>query len=322
MARYILKRMLRSLITLVIVVSAVFLLLRLMPVEGYFNNYDKLTSTQIKVGLMNQGLDKPVMVQLANFWKQILKGDLGVSNRYRINYPISKVIASKMPVSLKFGGLAFMISMALGLPLGILMSKSARGKSRLKLGDKLGTLFVVMIQGVPVAIYTLFILMFGTSLLNMFMRIPTLFNADNWRSWILPVTALSMGNLALYAMWLRRFMVDESSKDYVQLARAKGVPPAEISRRHIFRNAMIPLVQYFPTSVVAVLMGSLYVESLFSVPGMGGLLVDVIKRQDNTMVQALVLVYSALSILGVLVGDILMALLDPRVSFGNKGGTR
>ena len=117
-------------------------------------------------------------------------------------------------------------------------------------------------------------------------------------------------------------MVDESNKDYVRLARAKGVPASEISRKHVFRNAFVPLVQFIPTSVILTLMGSLYVESLYSIPGMGGLLVTVIQRQDNTVVQALVLFYAAISILGLLVGDILMALVDPRITFGKKGGAR
>ena len=116
--------------------------------------------------------------------------------------------------------------------------------------------------------------------------------------------------------------MDESNKDYVRLARAKGVPAGVISRRHIFRNAFVPLVQFIPTSVILTLMGSLYVESLYSIPGMGGLLVTVIQRQDNTVVQALVLFYAAISILGMLVGDLLMALLDPRITLGKKEGGR
>ena len=148
------------------------------------------------------------------------------------------------------------------------------------------------------------------------------FRMDDLSTWILPVLSLSLGNIAYYAMWLRRYMVDESNKDYVKLARAKGVPNAVISRRHVFRNAFVPLVQFIPTSVILTLMGSLYVESLYSIPGMGGLLVTAIQIQDNTLVQALVLIYASISILGLLTGDILMALLDPRISLGKKEGGR
>jgi ABC-type antimicrobial peptide transport system permease subunit len=92
--------------------------------------------------------------------------------------------------------------------------------------------------------------------------------------------------------------------------------------RHVFRNAFVPLVQYIPNSILFTVMGSIYVESLYSVPGMGGLLVNVIQRQDNTMVQALVLIYSAVSIAGLLIGDILMAVVDPRISLAKKEGAR
>lgn len=100
------------------------------------------------------------------------------------------------------------------------------------------------------------------------------------------------------------------------------MPNARISRDHVFRNAVVPLVQYIPNSILFTLMGSLYVESLYSIPGMGGLLVQVIKLQDNTMVQALVLIYAAVSVLGLLFGDILMAMVDPRISFTGKEGAR
>ena len=149
-----------------------------------------------------------------------------------------------------------------------------------------------------------------------------LFDAANPKSYILPVISLSIGNIAYYAMWLRRYMVDESNKDYIRLARAKGVPNSKISFRHVFRNAFVPLVQYIPNSILFTLMGSLYVESLYSVPGMGGLLVTAIKRQDNTLVQALVLIYAVISILGLLFGDILMGIVDPRISFAKKEGSR
>lgn len=316
MAKYILTRLFRSLITLFIVVSIVFCLLRLMPVEGYFQNYDKLTESQIRSGLTKMGLNDPIQVQLANFYKNTFKGDLGVSNKFRRNVPITKIIAEKAPVSLKIGLMSITLALALGLPMGVLMARSTRTKYRI--GDKLGTVFVVLVQAVPSAVYYLFIQVYGTDLF----RLPLRFNINDLRTWILPVVSLALGNIAYYAMWLRRYMVDESNKDYVRLARAKGLSSGQISFRHTFRNAFVPLIQYLPSSLLFTLMGSLYVESLYSIPGMGGLLVDVIKRQDNTMVQALVLVYAGISILGLLVGDVLMAVVDPRISFSRKEGSR
>ncbi|MEG1873184.1 MAG: ABC transporter permease, partial [Ruthenibacterium sp.] len=134
--------------------------------------------------------------------------------------------------------------------------------------------------------------------------------------------SLSLGNIDYYAMWLRRYMVDESTKDYVQLARAKGVSGRKIMSSHIFRNAFVPMVQYIPSSLLNTVIGSIYIESLYSIPGMGGLLVDVIKRQDNAMVQIIVLLYASVGILGLILGDILMAMVDPRISYTKKEGAR
>ena len=311
-----LKRVLHALVTLCIVIVIVFVLLRQMPIEGYFNNFDKLSDAQIKVGLQQLGLTDPLPKQVLNYFVQLLHGDLGTSNKYREGYSIAKIIAQKAPISIQIGLISFAVSLAVGLPLGILMARSTR--TRLKVWDKIGTVLIVVVQAVPSAVYHLLIQLYGSELLGVSM----LFSTSNAATWILPIFSLSIGNIAYYAMWLRRFLVDESNKDYIRLARAKGVPAARISRSHVFRNAIVPLVQYIPNSILFTLMGSLYVESLYSIPGMGGLLVQVIKLQDNTMVQALVLIYAAVSVLGLLFGDLLMALVDPRISFTAKEGAR
>ncbi len=316
MVKYILTRLVRSVITLFIIVTLVFCLLRLMPIEGYFQNFEKLSQTQIDVGLQNMGLKDPVPVQLYHFYGKVLKGDLGTSNKYQRGVAITKIIAKKAPISIKMGLMSMALALVVGLPLGVIMARSARTKYRI--GDKLGTVFVVLVQAIPSAIYYLFIQVYGTDLFDL----PLLFNVNRPITWVLPVVSLALGNIAYYAMWLRRYMVDEANKDYVKLARAKGLGSGEISFRHVFRNAFVPLIQYLPSSLLFTLMGSLYVESLYSIPGMGGLLVDVIKRQDNTMVQALVLIYAGISILGLLFGDILMAVVDPRISFSRKEGAR
>ena len=316
MAKYMLKRILHAAIPLCVVICIVFALLRQMPIEGYFNNFDKMTEASIQVSLNKMGLNDPLPVQILHYFGQLLKGDLGVSNRYRQGYPIVKIIAQKAPISIKLGLISLAVSLAVGLPLGILMARSTR--TRWKLWDKFGTVFIVIVQAVPSAVYHLLIQLYGSEILGVSM----LFNDRNPMTWVLPVFSLSIGNIAYYAMWLRRYMVDESNKDYIRLARAKGVPAGKISRSHVFRNAIVPLVQYIPQSILFTLMGSLYVESLYSIPGMGGLLIQVIKLQDNTMVQALVLIYAAVSVLGLLFGDLMMALVDPRISFTGKEGAR
>jgi ABC-type dipeptide/oligopeptide/nickel transport system permease component len=309
MFKYLAKRLGRSVISLVIIISVVFILLRQMPIEGYFPNYEKMTDLQIQNGLEQLGLNDPLPVQLGRFWTNLLKGDLGTSITYRQNVAVTEIIAEKIPYSIKLGSMAILVSLLFGVPMGAMM---ARYKG--KFFDKFGTLFIVFIQAVPSAVYFLFIQLYGTIILD----IPLLFDPNNARSWILPVFSMSLGNIAYYGMWLRRYMVDETNKDYVKLATAKGLSGNKVFFKHVFRNAFVPLIQYLPTSFLNTVIGSIYIESLYSVPGMGGLLVQVIKKSDNTMVQAIVLLYATVGVIGLLLGDVLMTVIDPRISFSKK----
>ena len=314
MASYLAKRLLRSLLTLLIILSIVFILVRMMPIEGYFQNYEKMSEAEIENGLHQMGLDQPILVQLFNFFKNlILHGDLGVSRIYRQNVAVTEILAPKVPLSIKLGVLSLLLSMLIGLPMGTIM---AMNKGRFF--DHLGTGFIVLIEAVPAAVYYLFIQLYGIQLLNIGIR----FDESNWITWILPVVSMSLGNIAYYAMWLRRYMVDEMNRDYVMLARIKGAGESRIMFRHVFRNAFVPMAQYLPTSFLNTVIGSIYIESLYSIPGMGGLLVDVVKRQDNNMVLGVVLLYASVGVIGLLLGDLLMVLFDPRISLTKKGGER
>ena len=313
MLKYSLKRLSSSILTLLIIITVVFVLLRQMPIEGYFDNFDKLDQASINAKLNQLGLNDPIPVQLFNFLKGVVHGDLGTSARYSVGAPISELIAKKAPISIKLGVMSMALSLLMGIPLGTAM---ARNKG--KFWDKIGTMYIVFINAVPAAVYYIFIQMYGTSALG----ISMLFDLNDPITWILPVFSMALGNTAYYAMWLRRYMVDEMNKDYVRLARAKGVAGQDIMMKHVLRNAFVPMIQYIPTSLLYTVCGSIYIESLYSIPGMGGLLVDVIGRQDNPMVQAIVMIYSCIGIVGLLLGDLLMGLIDPRISFVKKEGAR
>lgn len=310
---YSLKRLGRALITLVILITIVFILVRAMPEEGYFSNYEKMSPQQIEVGLRKMGLKDPLYVQVGKFIYNALRGDLGISYRYRINAKITDIISSKIGISMKIGLISMVVSLPLGMALGVLMARSKGG-----FADKLGNAYIVFIQAVPNAVHFIFIQLYGSDLFGVSM----LYKETEWTSLILPVISLALPSISSYAMWLRRYMVDETNKDYIKLARAKGVPNSTIWFRHVFRNSVVPMVNLIPGSILLTISGSIYVESLYSIPGMGGLLVDVIKRQDNNMVLALVVIFAVMSILGLLLGDLLMAVVDPRISFTKKEGSR
>jgi oligopeptide transport system permease protein len=173
-------------------------------------------------------------------------------------------------------------------------------------------------QAFPAAVYYVLIQLYGSLALN----VPMLYSPDKPSSMFLPIFIMCLPNIAGYALWMRRYMVDEINKDYIKLAEAKGVPQTSIFFNHVFRNAVVPMTNAIPATILFTIVGSIYVESLFSIPGTGGLLVDVIKRQDNPMTQALVIIYSSLSVFGLLLGDILMAIVDPRIRLHKRGDQR
>ncbi|MBQ3079284.1 MAG: ABC transporter permease [Clostridia bacterium] len=311
MLKYSIKRLLSAIFTLAIILTIVFFLLRQMPIEGYFDNFDKMSEATINAQLREMGLLDPFHIQLKNFFVDLLHGDLGTSAKYLKGEDVLTIILNKAPLSLKMGLISMGISLLVGIPLGGAMARS-------KIWDRFGTVFIVFINAVPAAIYYIFIQIYGTTLLGINMK----FDQTNWVSWILPVLSMALGNIAYYAMWLRRYMVDEMTRDYVKLARAKGASTKRITMRHVFRNSFVPMIQYLPSSILYTVCGSLYIESLYGIPGMGGLLVEVINRQDNPMVQALVMIYSCIGIVGLLIGDLMMGVVDPRISFSKKEGSR
>ena len=237
--------------------------------------------------------------------KNLFKGDLGRSLTVYPKVPISTLLKEKIPVTAAFGFASMLLGIVLGLSLGMLM---VRYKDRW--GDRLGTGYILAVRATPSLIYLFFIQVW----VSLWLNLPMVFDKDIPSSWILPVICLSLGSIAWYALWLRRFMVDEENKDYVKFALVKGLPKKEVWRRHIFKNAIIPLVIYLPSDLLFIISGSLVIETLYAIPGTGGLLTTAIKNQDNNLVQIIVLMYAVLSVLGVFLGDLLVAAVDPRIT--------
>lgn len=315
MLRYTLGRLGRAAITLFLVLSIVFLLMRLMPVDTYFEGRSDTMSETIKENILRQlGLLDPWYVQLKNFWvKLLLHGDLGESIVIQKGVKCVDLMIPKAINSFRFGAVAMVFQLVLGYSMGVLM---ARWKG--KFFDRLGNAYVLLINALPAAVYYLFIQLYLSTLLSL----PMFYDKFDKSSMILPIVCLALPGIASNAMWMRRYMVDQMNLDYIRLARAKGMTSSQVAFRHVMRNAFIPMAQSLPTTLLFTISGSLYVESLFSIPGMGGLLIISIQRQDNTMVQAMVLLYSVISVTGLLLGDLTMMLCDPRISLTKKGGRR
>ena len=316
MFKYAIKRLLQSLVTVLVVVTIVFLLMRMLPTDYFFTEDQliHLTEEQKQEQLQAAGLLDPVPEQLVRYYGQVLRFDFGESRRIQSGVDVTKVIGSKFTVSMKLGCTALIIALFVGVFIGIIQTLN---KDRLL--DHVGTAYTVFVNAVPSLVSYSLVLVFGSKVLGL----PPLYSTRNpGESSILPIVCLALASIASYALWTRRYMVDELNKDYIRLARVKGMSSGSIMVKHVFKNAFVPLVQQIPASFLYTIGGSLLVERFFSVPGMGPLLTDSIIRYDVNVVQTLAILYATLGIMGVFLGDILMMLVDPRIKLTGRGGTR
>lgn len=316
MLKYTIKRLLESLVTVLIIVTIVFLLLRLLPTDYYFTEEQlmKFTEEQKQEQLLAAGLLDPIPEQLMDFYGDVIRLDFGESRRIQNGVSVVKVIGDKFQISMRMGIISIGISMVVGVLIGIIQTRYKD-----KVPDHIGTIYTIFVNSVPSLVSYSLVLIFGSRVLGL----PSMYSTRNpGPSSILPIVCLSMGSIAWYALWTRRYMIDELNKDYIKLARVKGMETKKIMVSHVLRNAFVPIAQYLPQSLLLTIGGSLLVERFFSVPGMGPLLTDSIQRYDTSVVQTLVMLYATLSILGVFLGDVLMIIIDPRITLSNKGGTR
>ena len=217
---------------------------------------------------------------------------------------------SKTGFSFVIGLISVMSAYLLGVPLGILM---ARKKD--KLTDQIGSIYVIFIIAVPSLAY---IFLFRE--LGGMMGLPKSFTLEDstWLMYVLPVVSLALPSIANLMKWVRRYMIDQQNSDYVKFARSGGLSENEIFTKHILKNAIIPIVHGIPGSVLGALVGAIITESIYRVPGAGYLLTNAINAYDNGVIVGLTLFYAVLSILSLIMGDILMSLVDPRISFTEK----
>ncbi|MBQ8081531.1 MAG: ABC transporter permease [Clostridia bacterium] len=217
---------------------------------------------------------------------------------------------SQVGYSFVIGIIAVFISYLLGVPLGIIM---ARKKD--KLIDKIGTIYIVFIIAVPSLAYIFLFKAIGYNL-----GLPTTFNMDSndWKMFALPIISLALPSVASLMKWLRRYMIDQMNSDYVKFARSGGLSERKIFSRHILKNAIIPLVHGIPGTVLGALVGAIITERVYVVPGAGNLLTKAINMYDNGVIVGVTLFYAMLSVISIILGDLLMAMVDPRISFTSK----
>jgi oligopeptide transport system permease protein len=191
-----------------------------------------------------------------------------------------------------------------------------------KLIDKLGTLYIVFIIAVPSLAYIFMFKAIGDKMNAAAGRavLPTTFDMTNptWLMYILPIISLSLPSIANLMKWLRRYMIDQMNSDYVKFARSGGLSESEIFSKHVLKNAIIPIVHGIPGAVLGSMVGAIITERVYVVPGAGNLLTEAINKYDNGVIVGVTLFYATLSVVSIILGDVLMSLVDPRISFTSK----
>ena len=217
---------------------------------------------------------------------------------------------SKIGYSFIIGIWAVLIAYVLGVPLGIAM---ARKKD--KLMDKIGTVYIIFIIAVPSLAYIFLFKAIGGKL-----GLPTTFDLESSSRliYILPIISLALPQIANLMKWLRRYMIDQMNSDYVKFARSGGLTEGEIFRKHILKNAIIPIVQGVPGSVLSAIIGAIITERVYVVPGAGNLLTEAINKYDNGVIVGVTMFYAVLSVISIILGDVMMSMVDPRISFSSK----
>ena len=217
---------------------------------------------------------------------------------------------SKMGYSFAIGIISVLLSYTLAVPLGILMALKKD-----KFIDKLGTFYIVFIMAVPSLGYIFIFRAIGNKL-----GLPTTFNMESPTTlmYVLPIVSLSLPSIANLMKWLRRYMIDQMNSDYVKFARSGGLSEGEIFSKHILKNAAIPIVHGIPASILFSMTGAIITERVYLVPGIGNVLTTAINAYDNGVIVGVTLFYAVISVAAVILGDILMSMMDPRISFTTK----
>ena len=311
MAGYIVKRIIVAILTLLIIMSVTFLLMNAVPGSPFLT--EKSTPEMIAKANAKYGLDKPLIVQLWNYIKNYLRGDLGTSLKMQEGTAVSQIIfgQGKFNLSLKLGIYALILAVIIGIPLGCLAAYNR--------GSWLdGLLRVLTTVGVAIPTFVLASLLLVTFAVKL-EWLPTLSSSlTDVKSYVMPVISLSFYYMCYVAKLTRTSMLDAINQDYIRTARAKGVKTRMLILKHALRNSLIPVITYLGPVMAGIITGSFVVESTFSIPGLGKYFVQSILNRDYPVIMATTVVLSALVIIMNLVVDIAYKIVDPRITLTSK----
>ncbi|EGP4751487.1 MULTISPECIES: oligopeptide ABC transporter permease [Enterococcus] len=308
--KYVLKRVFFMIITLWLIATITFFLMQLLPGTPY-TNQERLSPETIEMLNKQVGLDKPVIVQYGIYLSNLLQGDFGISFQFK-NQPVAHLLAGRIGPSLQLGLQAIIFGTVLGTILGTISAMKQNTWA-----DTSSTLIAILGRSIPNFVFAVLLqYIFAIKL-----QVLPIAKWDGFVYTILPTIALAMSPLADSARFIRTEMVEVLHSDYVELAKAKGLSRWEIAFKHGLRNSLIPLMTLLGPLAVALMTGSLVVENIFAIPGIGEQFVKSITTNDYPTIMAVTILYSFMLIFVILIVDLLYGLVDPRirVSEGSRG---
>ena len=318
MRQFLIKRLLATIPTLIAISVIIFAILALAPGDplGEFASNPAITAEVRENIRKSLGLDQPAYIRYFKWFGSFLQGDLGYS--FNSRSPVSELLWQRLPTTLFIVGTAYLLALAIAFPLGIISAVK-----RYSFPDQIITTIAFLGFSTP-PFFTglLFIIIFSVQL-GWF---PFIFNSTlevtDWQSFvaqtqqsIMPILVLALYQSAILMRFVRSAVLDELQQEYVRTALSKGLSQFAVIRKHVLRNALIPVVTLIALDIPAIFTGALVTEQVFRVPGIGALLIDSIYRSDTPVVMAITFIYAILIVLFNLIADLIYAVLDPRVKY-------
>ena len=308
MVKYTLRRILLIIPTLLIIVFVVFMILSLTP-----SNPGRMmlgpTATEEQVAAINRefGLEDPILLRYVKYMSRILQGDFGTSYRNRI--PVYEHIMPRFPFTLQLASLSVFFSAIIGIPLGVLSAVK-----RYSIVDHITTVLALLFASIP----SFWLGLMAMLLLSLILGWLPSSGVGTWKHMIMPVLTMAVPAAAYTSRLTRATMLDAIDQDYIRTARSKGASNLRQVFGHALRNAMLPVVNQLGVSFASLLGGSLIVEIVFGLPGLGNVIIAAIRIRDVPVVLGAVIFLSALFMIIMLIVDIIYGLIDPRIRAENS----
>ncbi len=305
MLKYSLRRLAWAFPTLLLLITVAFFMIRVAP-GGPFDS-EKNLPPEIEQNLKAKyHLDEPVIQQYFRYLGQILRFDFGPSFQYR-DWTVNQLIADGFPVSLSIGALAMLLSFVLGIGIGTIAA--LRQNSALD-----HSLMGVAMLGISIPNFVIAPLLILAIAINLGW-LPSGGWEWNWRNMVLPVITLSLPVTAYIARLMRGSMIDVLNSDFIRTARAKGLSEITVIRRHAMKPALLPVISYMGPAAAGLITGSVVIERIFAIPGLGSYFVQGAMNRDYTLVMGVVIFYGVLIIIFNFIVDLIYAWLNPRIQY-------